>query len=134
MELSESALIALCPRQHRRDLNMCRATGCAKREAMKGIVLTEAFKPYTAMHTDPLLDQAIIYLNGQIEKLRSLKGSNPEIAMVIGRAVEVFGDLGVLWLVECNRVLQAVPLDLIFQNRIERVLTQIARIEHGVYA
>jgi hypothetical protein len=101
---------------------------------MKGIVLTEAFKPYTAIHTDPLLDQAIIHLDGQIERLRSLKGANPEIATVIGRAVEVFGDLGALWLVEYNQVLQAAPLDLVFQGRIERVLTQIARIEHGVYA
>jgi hypothetical protein len=101
---------------------------------MKGIVLTEAFKPYTAIHTDPLLDQAIIHLDGQIERLRSLKGANPEIATVIGRAVEVFGDLGVLWLVEYNQVLQAAPLDLMFQGKIARVLTQIARIEHGVYA
>ena len=113
---------------------MCRATGCAKREAMKGMVLTEAFKPYTAMHTDPLLDQAIVHLDGQIERLRSLKGTNREIATVIGRAVEVFGDLGGLWLVEYNQVLQAAPLDLLLQGRIERVLTQIARIEHGVYA
>jgi hypothetical protein len=98
------------------------------------IMLTEVFKPYTAMDTDPLLDRAIIHLDTQIERLRSLKGSNPEIATVIGRAVEVFGDLGVLWLVEGNQVLQAVPLDLIVQGRTEQVLTTIARIEHGVYA
>ena len=66
---------------------------------MKGIVLTEVFKPYTAMNTDPLLDQAIIHLDTQIERLRSLKGSNPEIATVIGRTVEAFGDFGALWLV-----------------------------------
>ena len=110
------------------------ATGFGKREAMKGIVLAEVFKPYTAMHTDPLIDQAIIHLDGQIKKLKSLKGSNPEIATVIGRAGEVFGDLGALWLVEYNQVLQAVPLDLVLRGKIERVLTQIARIEHGVYA
>ena len=113
---------------------MCRATGCDKREAMKGMVLTEAFKPYTAMHTDPLLDQAIVYLDGQIERLRSLKGANPEIATGIGRAVEVFGELEAVWLVEYNQVLQATPLDLVSQGKTEQVLTQIARVEHGVYA
>ena len=101
---------------------------------MKGIVLTEAFKPYTAMHTDPLLDQAIVHLDGQIEKLRSLKGSDPEIATVIGRTVEAFGDFGALWLVRYNLAMGAAPLDLVLQGNTERVLTQIARIEHGVYA
>jgi hypothetical protein len=69
---------------------MYRATGCDQREAMKGIVLTEILKPYTAIETDPLLDRAIIHLDLQIEKLRSLKGSNPVIATVIGRTVEAF--------------------------------------------
>jgi hypothetical protein len=101
---------------------------------MKGIVLAEVFKPYTAIETDPLLDRAITHLELKIEKLTLLKGASPEIATVIGRAVEVFGDLGVLWLVEYNQVLQAVPLDLVLRGKIERVLTQIARIEYGVYA
>ena len=113
---------------------MCRANECDKREAMKGIVLTEVFKPYSAIEADPLLDRAIIHLDGQIGRPRSLKGSNPEIATVIGRAVEVFGDLGTLWLVEYNQVLQATPMDLMLQGKIEQVFTQIARIEYGVYA
>jgi hypothetical protein len=120
---------------------MCRATRCAGREAMKGIVLPEVFKPYTAIETDPLLDRAIIHLDRaiihlehQIERLRSLKGSNPEIATVIGRTVEAFGDFGALWLVRYNPAMGAAPLDLVREGKIERVLTQIARIEHGIYA
>jgi hypothetical protein len=101
---------------------------------MKGIVLPEVFKPYTAIETDPLLDRAIIHLEHQIERLRSLKGSNPEIATVIGRTVEAFGDFGALWLVRYNPAMGAAPLDLVREGKIERVLTQIARIEHGIYA
>jgi hypothetical protein len=75
------------------------------------------FTPYTADKVDPLVDQEITHLERQIEQLRSLKGAAPEIATVIGRAHEVFGELGVLWLVLQNRVLQARPLDLIAQGK-----------------
>jgi uncharacterized protein (DUF2384 family) len=91
------------------------------------------FKPYTAANTDYLVDYAIAQLEGQIERLRSLKGSRPEIAAVIGRAHEVFGDLGVLWLVRHNQVLQAVPLDMISQGKMDRVLQLLGQIEYGVY-
>ena len=112
---------------------MYQATACGEREAKKGIVLSEVFKPYTAIETDPLLDRAIGHLNTEIERLRSLKGSNPEIATVVERAVEVFGDFGALWLVRYNPAMGAAPLDLVLQGQIEPVLTQIARIEYGVY-
>jgi hypothetical protein len=48
------------------------------------------FKPYTAANTDRAIDQTITRLEEQIEQLRALKGSGPEIATVIGRAREVF--------------------------------------------
>ena len=54
------------------------------------------FAAYTAEKVDSLVDQAITHLERQIEQLRSLKGATPEIAMVIGKAHEVFGDLGEL--------------------------------------
>ncbi len=37
------------------------------------------FKPYTAANIDPAIDQTIARLEDQIEQLRSLKGSGPEI-------------------------------------------------------
>ena len=80
------------------------------------------FTPYTAEKVDPLVDQAITHLERQIEQLRSLKGAAPEIATVIGRAHEVFGGLGALWLVRQNQVLQARPLDLIAQGNTDQVL------------
>jgi len=86
------------------------------------------------MNIDPLLDKAIARLEGQIEQLRSLKGAGPEIATVIGRAQEVYGEEGLLWLLEYNQVLQTTPLDLVLQGNAERVLTQLGRIEHGTYA
>jgi uncharacterized protein (DUF2384 family) len=92
------------------------------------------FKPYTTANADDCIDQAIVRLESQIEQLRSLKGSGPEIATVIGRAREVYGDEGPLWLLEYNQVLQTTPLDLVLQGKAERVLTQLGRIEHGVYA
>ena len=49
--------------------------------------------PYTAEKVDSLVDQAITHLERQ-STIRSLKGATPEIAMVIGKAHEVFGDLG----------------------------------------
>jgi len=52
---------------------------------------------------------------------------------VIGRTHEVFGDLGVLWLVRPNKVLQATPSDLISQGKIDPVLWLLIQIEHGVY-
>ncbi len=100
----------------------------------EGAGLTEIFGPYTAQTVDPLVDRAIAHLDEKIEKLRSLKGSGPEIATVIGRAREVYGDEGLLWLLEYNQVLQTTPLDLVLQGKAERVLTQLGRIEHGVYA
>jgi hypothetical protein len=72
-------------------------------------------------------------LEDQIEQLRSLKGLGLEIATVIGRAREVYGGKGLLWLLEYNQVLQTTPLDLVLQGKAERV-TQLGRIEHGVYA
>ena len=101
---------------------------------MKGSVMTEVFKSYTAIEADPLLDRAISHLEHQVEKLRSLKGSNPEIATVVGRTVEAFGDFGALWLVRYNPAMGTAPLDLVLQGKTERVLTQITRIEHGIYA
>jgi uncharacterized protein (DUF2384 family) len=92
------------------------------------------FKPYTTANADDCIDHAIARLEGQIEQLRSLKGSGPEIATVIGRAREVYGDEGLLWLLEYNQVLQTTPLDLVLQGKAERVLTQLGRIEHGTYA
>jgi uncharacterized protein (DUF2384 family) len=92
------------------------------------------FKPYTAANIDHAIDQTIARLEGQIEQLRSLKGSGPEIATVIGRAREVYGDEGLLWLLEYNQVLQTTPLDLVLQGKAERVLTQLGRSEHGTYA
>jgi uncharacterized protein (DUF2384 family) len=92
------------------------------------------FKPYTAANIDHAIDQTIARLEEQIEQLRALKGSGPEIATVIGRAREVYGDEGLLWLLEYNQVLQTTPLDLVLQGKAERVLTQLGRIEHGVYA
>jgi uncharacterized protein (DUF2384 family) len=91
------------------------------------------FKPYTAEKTDDLVDQAIARLERQIEQLKSLKGAGPEIATVIGRAQEVFGERGLSWLVRPNQVLQATPLDLMSQGRTDRVLRLLGQIEHGVY-
>lgn len=93
----------------------------------------QAFTPYTAAKVDPMVNQAIAHLEGKIEKLRSLKGSRPEIATVIGRTNEVFGDLGVLWLVQHNQVLEATPLDLISQGKTDLVLRLLIQFEHGVY-
>jgi uncharacterized protein (DUF2384 family) len=92
------------------------------------------FKPYTTANADDSIDQAIARLKEQIEQLRALKGSGPEIATVIGRAREVYGDEGLLWLLEYNQVLQTTPLELVLQGKAERVLRQLGRIEHGVYA
>ncbi|UVF22487.1 MbcA/ParS/Xre antitoxin family protein (plasmid) [Microvirga terrae] len=89
-------------------------------------------KDYTTMNVDPLLDQAITHLEGQIAQLRSLKGSGPEIATVVARTHEVFGDQGVLWLVEHNQALQATPLDLVSQGRSDQVLTLLDQIKYGV--
>ena len=75
------------------------------------------FTPYTAAKADPLVDQAIAHPKGKIKQLMLLKGARPEIATVIGRTHEVFGDLGLLWLVQHNQVLEATPLDLISQGK-----------------
>jgi uncharacterized protein (DUF2384 family) len=91
------------------------------------------FKPYTAANTDHLVDCATAHLQGQIEQLKSLKGAGPEIAAVIGKAHEVLGDLGVLWLVRHNQVLQAIPLDMILQGKTDRILQLLGQIEYGVY-
>ena len=63
----------------------------------------------------------------------SFKGAGPEIATIVGRTHEVFGDLGVLWLVRHNQVLQAAPLELISQGKTDPVLRLLIQIEHGVY-
>ncbi|WP_201838455.1 antitoxin Xre/MbcA/ParS toxin-binding domain-containing protein [Microvirga zambiensis] len=91
------------------------------------------FRPYTAANTDHFIERVIARLERQIERLRSLKGTDPEIAAVIGKAQEVFGEQGLIWLVEHNQVLQATPLDLIAQGKIGRVLTLLGQIEYGVY-
>jgi uncharacterized protein (DUF2384 family) len=91
------------------------------------------FKPNTAANTDHLVDQAIARLERQIEQLKSLKGAGPEIATVIGRAQEVFGERGLSWLVRPNQVLQATPLDLMSQGKTDRVLRLLVQIEHGIY-
>jgi hypothetical protein len=100
---------------------------------MQPIHTDRGFKPYTSANTDHFVDQEIAHLEGQIDRLRSLKGSRPEIATVIGRAQEVFGDGGLRWLVQHNQVLQTTPLDLVLQNRTARVLTLLGQIEYGVY-
>ncbi|WP_187144282.1 antitoxin Xre/MbcA/ParS toxin-binding domain-containing protein [Microvirga massiliensis] len=46
----------------------------------------------------------------------------------------MFGELGAIWLVEYNPVLQATPLDVISRGKTDRVLTLLGRIEAGVYA
>lgn len=93
----------------------------------------QVFTPYTAAKVDPMVDQGIAHLEEKIKKLRLLKGGGPEIATVIGRTNEVFGNLGILWLVEHNQVLQAAPLDLISQGKTDPVLRLLIQIEHGVY-
>ncbi len=92
------------------------------------------FKPYTAASTGDLVDQAIARLEAQIEQLRTLKGAGPEIATVMERAQEVFGERGLSWLVRPNRVLQATPLDLMTQGKTDRVLQLLGQIEHGISA
>ena len=101
------------------------------------------FKPYTdadiqfvneeAMKADQLVDGAIVSLEAKIEQLRSLKGSGPKVAEVIERTQQVFGELGVMWLVEPNHVLQSTPLELIAQGKTARVLRLLDQIEYGVY-
>ena len=91
------------------------------------------FTPYTAEMVAPLVNHTIAHLEEKVEKLKSLKGSSPEIATVTGKTSEVFGDLGVLWLVQHNQVLQATPLDVISQGRSDEVLTLLGQIEYSVY-
>jgi Protein of unknown function (DUF2384) len=93
----------------------------------------QVFTAYPAEKVDALVDQAITHLEEKFEKLRSLKRSRPEIATLVGRTHEVFGDLCVLWLVRPNQVLQATPLDLISQGKTDSVLQLLLQIEHGVY-
>jgi hypothetical protein len=99
----------------------------------EGVGVSEIFRPYTAQMVDPLVDHAITHLEEKIEKLKSLQGAEPEIATVIGRTGEVFGNLGVLWLVQHNGVLEATPLDLILRGNTDLVLRLLIQIEHGVY-
>jgi hypothetical protein len=79
------------------------------------------------------IDQEIARLEEQIERLTSLKGSGPEIATVIERVQEVFGERGVIWLIRPNQVLQATPLDLIRHGKTDRVLRLLGQIEHGIH-
>jgi len=85
------------------------------------------------MNIDPLLDKAIARLEGQIEQLKSLKGSRPEIAPVIERVQEVFGERCVTWLIRPNQVLQTTPLDLITQGETAQILRLLGQIEHGIH-
>lgn len=82
---------------------------------------------------DYAIDQAIARLEEQIEKLKSLKGPGLEIATVMERVQEVFGERGVIWLIRPNQVLQAIPLDLIRQGKTDRVLRLLVQIEHGIH-
>ena len=100
---------------------------------MPPIESNRGFKPFTTANADDCIDQAITRLEDQIEQLRSLKGSGPAIAAVIGKAREVYGDEGPLWLLEYNQVLQTTPLDLVLQGKAERVLTLLGQIKYGVY-
>ena len=52
---------------------------------------------------------------------------------MIGRAQEVFGEHGLIWLVQHNQVLQATPLDVVAQGKTEKVLTLLGQIEYGLY-
>lgn len=81
---------------------------------------------------DYAIDQEIARLEEQIEQLKSLKGSGLEIATVMERVQEVFGERGVIWLIRPNQVLQAIPLDLIRQGKTDRVLRLLGQIEHGI--
>jgi LPS sulfotransferase NodH len=82
---------------------------------------------------DNAIDQEIARLEEQMEQLKSFKGPGPEIATVMERVQEVFGDRGVIWLTRPNQVLQAIPLDLIRQGKTDRVLRLLGQIEHGVH-
>jgi hypothetical protein len=81
---------------------------------------------------DHAIDQEIARLEEQIEQLKSLKGSGPEIDTVMERVQEVFGERGVIWVIRPNQVLQAIPLDLIRQGKTDRVLRLLSQIEHGI--
>ena len=78
------------------------------------------------------LTRTIARLEEQIEQIKSLKGSGLEIATVMERVQEVFGERGVIWLIRPNQVLQAIPLDLIRQGKTDRVLRLLGQIEHGI--
>jgi hypothetical protein len=82
---------------------------------------------------DYAIDQEIARLEEQIERLKSLKGSEPEIATVMERVQEVFGERGVIWLIRPNQVLQATPLDLIRHGKTDRVLRLLGQIEQGIH-
>ena len=81
---------------------------------------------------DHAIDQEVARLEDQIEQLKSLKGSGPEIATVMERVQEVFGERGTFWLIRPNQALQAIPLDLIRQGKTDRVLRLLGQIEHGI--
>ena len=82
---------------------------------------------------DSAIDQEVARLEKQMEQLKSLKGSGPEIAPFMGRVQEVFGKRGVIWLIRPNQVLQAIPLVLIRQGKTDRVLRLLGQIEHGIH-
>jgi LPS sulfotransferase NodH len=81
---------------------------------------------------DNAIDQEIARLEEQMEQLKSFKGLGPEIATVMERVQEVFGERGVIWLIRPNQVLQAIPLHLIRQGKTDRVLRLLGQIEHGI--
>jgi uncharacterized protein (DUF2384 family) len=81
---------------------------------------------------DYAIDQEIARLEEQIEQLESLKGSGSEIATIMERVQEVFGERGATWLIRPNQVLQTTPLDLITQGETNQVLRLLVQIEHGI--
>jgi Protein of unknown function (DUF2384) len=83
---------------------------------------------------DHLVDQAITQLESKMERLRSLKGSGPEIAQVFEEANAMWGDNAVTWLIRHNRVLGATPIDLMREGRADEVLRLLGRIAHGIHA
>ncbi|MBO1908093.1 DUF2384 domain-containing protein [Microvirga sp. 3-52] len=89
--------------------------------------------PGSQSSLDYTIDQEIARLEEQIELLKSLKGSGPETATVMERVQEVFGERGVIWLIRPNQVLQDIPLALIRQGNMDRVLRLLVQIEHGIH-
>ncbi|NBJ12984.1 hypothetical protein [Microvirga arsenatis] len=80
---------------------------------------------------DQIIAIAISHLEGQAERLRSLDLTDPLIVEVVCRSNVVLGSYGPLWLLKHNKVLQAIPLDLVLSGQSERVLNALGQIEYG---